>query len=377
MISLARKTLIHEWVRFVPVVLAVTFAGLLLIVQAALVLGIFSSAAIYIKASSADVWVGYPGLQSFNYGRPLGPDVEMRLRADEAVSTVEPWRWVDADWHSASDDHGAVTVYLSGLSVEKDAMAFSRLLPDALRQRLRDPGAVIVDSADLTTLGVAEGGLAWINKHPVRVVGVIKGMRGLGGVNVLSSLDTAREIGGAETSRDTYYLARLKNGVAPGVVRQRLMQDRAAFSPYEAWTADEFAARSQNYWLLDTGAGIAVLFMAIIVSLVGAMVTSQSLAGTISASRREYAALSALGVGRWSLTRVVLEQSAWIGGVGLVLAALISTPLLMLAAGQDVPVAMSLPVATGCGLLIFAMAMLASLAAVRTMLKTDPAMLLR
>ena len=64
-------------------------------------------------------------------------------------------------------------------------------------------------------------------------------------------------------------------------------------------------------------------------------------------------------------------------GVGLVLAALISTPLLMLAAGQDVPVAMSLPVATGCGLLIFAMAMLASLAAVRTMLKTDPAMLLR
>ena len=129
--------------------------------------------------------------------------------------------------------------------------------------------------------------------------------------------------------------------------------------------------------LLDTGAGIAVLFMAIIVSLVGAVVTSQSLAGTIAASRREYAALSALGVGRWPLTRVVLEQSVWIGGVGLMLAALLSAPLLALAASHDVPVAMSLPVAAGCGLLIFAMAMLASLAAVRTMLGTAPAMLLR
>lgn len=377
MISLARKTLIHEWPRFVPVVLAVTFAGLLLIVQAALVLGIFSSAAIYIKASSADLWVGYPGSQSVNYGRPLGPDVEMRLSADDAVTTVEPYRWVDADWHSASGDGGAISIYLSGVSVEDGALAFSERLTVAQRQRLREPGAVIVDAADLSTLHVADGGRAWINKQPVRVVGVIKGMRGLGGVNVLSSLETAREIGAAETSADTYYLARLKDGAAPADVRQRLMQDRAAFSPYEAWTAREFAARSQNYWLLDTGAGIAVLFMAIIVSLVGAVVTSQSLAGTIAASRREYAALSALGVGRWPLTRVVLEQSAWIGGVGLVLAALLSAPLLTLAASHDVPVAMSLPVAAGCGLLIFAMAMLASLAAVRTMLGTDPAMLLR
>ncbi|WP_217427813.1 hypothetical protein [Serratia marcescens] len=67
MISLARKSLIHEWRRFVPVGLSVGFSGILLIVQVALVLGIFGSAAIYINASSADVWIGYPGTQSVNY----------------------------------------------------------------------------------------------------------------------------------------------------------------------------------------------------------------------------------------------------------------------------------------------------------------------
>ena len=56
MIALARKTLIHEWRRFVPSVFAVGFSGVLLAMQAALVLGIFGSAAIYVTASSADLW---------------------------------------------------------------------------------------------------------------------------------------------------------------------------------------------------------------------------------------------------------------------------------------------------------------------------------
>ena len=44
MIALARKTLVHEWRRFIPSVFAVGFSGVLLAMQAALVLGIFGSA---------------------------------------------------------------------------------------------------------------------------------------------------------------------------------------------------------------------------------------------------------------------------------------------------------------------------------------------
>ena len=39
--------------------------------------------------------------------------------------------------------------------------------------------------------------------------------------------------------------------------------------PFEVWTAPQFSRRSQLYWILDTGAGVAVLFMAVIVCLVG------------------------------------------------------------------------------------------------------------
>ncbi|MCV5647391.1 hypothetical protein OFN55_32165, partial [Escherichia coli] len=91
-------------------------------------------------------------------------------------------------------------------------------------------------------------------------------------------------------------------------------------------------------WLLDTGAGIAVLFMAVIVCIVGAIVTSQSLTAVVIASAREYATLNALGASLRALSRVVLEQSCWIGGLGLAIGGLTSAVLLFIAARNDVPV---------------------------------------
>uniref|UniRef100_UPI003CFD6995 ABC transporter permease n=1 Tax=Alcaligenes faecalis TaxID=511 RepID=UPI003CFD6995 len=377
MIALARKTLVYEWRRFVPVVLAVGFSGLMLVAQAALVLGIFGTAAIYVKASSADLWVGYPGTQSVNFGQSIDPDVAMRLRMDPDVLEVEPYEWVDGDWRAQASDSGSVSVYLSGVSVSDGAMMFDQLLGADMRARLREPGAVIVDEADLQTLGLnRDVSRAWINGKPVRVVGLLRGLRGLGGVNVLASVDTAREVKGEPDVRgSTYYVARTR--IAPELVQARLNDGTTAFGPYEVWTADQFASRSQRYWLLDTGAGMAVLFMALIVCLVGAVITNQSFAAVVAGSAREYATLNALGASRTALARVVIEQSCMVGGMGMVLAAVISSALLALAALYHVPVAMTPLVALACAVLVGLMSLLSSVMAVRVLWRTDPSLLLR
>lgn len=377
MIALARKTLVYEWRRFVPVVLAVGFSGLMLVAQAALVLGIFGTAAIYVKASSADLWVGYPGTQSVNFGQSIDPDVAMRLRMDPDVLDVEPYEWVDGDWRAQASDSGSVSVYLSGVSVSDGAMMFDQLLGADMRARLREPGAVIVDEADLQTLGLnRDVSRAWINGKPVRVVGLLRGLRGLGGVNVLASVDTAREVKGEPDVRgSTYYVARTH--IAPELVQARLNDGTTAFGPYEVWTADQFASRSQRYWLLDTGAGMAVLFMALIVCLVGAVITNQSFAAVVAGSAREYATLNALGASRTALARVVIEQSCMVGGMGMVLAAVISSALLALAALYHVPVAMTPLVALACAVLVGLMSLLSSVMAVRVLWRTDPSLLLR
>lgn len=378
MIPLARKTLIYEWRRFVPVILAVCFSGVLLVVQAALVLGIFGASALYVKSSSATIWAGYPGTQSVNFGQRVDQDVEMLLRMDPDINDVEPYVWVDGEWSSEHSQAGSVSVYLSGITTREDAMMFSSLLSKGLRARLREPGAVIVDPADLDTLDTHEGGRAWINTHPVHIVGVLPGLRGLGGVNVLSSLDTARNIAGNDAQYgSTYYVAKTPATVDAEAVQARLQNEAASFGPVEIWTAPQFAYKSQLYWLLDTGAGMAVLFMAIIVCLVGAIITNQSFAAVVAGSAREYATLNALGASRGALARVVIEQSCLIGGIGMLLAAMVSVALLSLAAVYHVPIAMTPLVAIGCAALVSLMALFSSVMAIRSLMRTDPSLLLR
>ncbi|GGH67060.1 ABC transporter [Comamonas phosphati] len=387
MIALARKTLVHEWRRFIPSVFAVGFSGVLLAMQAALVLGIFGSAAVYVTASSADIWVGYPGTQSVNFGRSIGRDVEMRVRMDPDVTAVEPYVWIDGDWRAPApqsgtspDTHsGGVSIYLSGIGTADDSMMFTQILTPWQRQRLREPGAVIVDRADLGSLGTPEGGTAWVNNHAVHIVAAVDGLRGLGGANVIASLATAREIAGSNAS--TYFVARVRTGASPEAVQQRLSRtlspSTSSFGPYEAWTAKSFARRSQFYWMFDTGAGAGVLFMALIVCLVGSVVTSQSLKAVVAGSAREYAVLNALGVSRGALGRVVIEQACWIGGLGFVLAALASAVLLAIAAAYRVPVALNLAAVLACAVLVAVLSLLSGLGAMRSLLRADPATLLR
>ncbi|RAO75472.1 ABC transporter permease [Dyella jiangningensis] len=377
MVALARKTLIYEWRRFLPAILAVGFAGLLQLLQAALVLGIFGSASVYITGSSADLWAGYPGTQSVNLGRSIDSGVEMRLRMDPAVTAVEPFHWVDADWRGPSDT-GGVSVFVSGINARPDGMLFAHALSPALRARLNEPDAVIVDRADLDSLGVAIGDTAVINGHRVRVVGVSNGLRALGGVNVVASLATAAELDTdpSNASRMTYFVAKLRNPADADDVAARLRGNRA-FGSYDVWTAENFARRSQLYWMFDTGAGAGVLFLAGVVFLVGAVITSQTLVAAVIGSVREYATLNALGVGVGALRKVVMEQAFWVGALGLLGSTVLGGIALALARSRSVPVALGPWTTVACLALCMGLAIVSGLAAMRSLRRADPATLLR
>lgn len=376
MIPLARRTLIHEWRRFLPSALAVAFSGLLLLMQAALVFGIFGSAAVYINASGADLWVGYSGTQSVELGRPIPPRTQTQLLNDPAVQRVEPFAWVDGDWRGPADT-GGVSVFVSGIDARPQGMMFAKVLTQHQRALLREPGGVIVDAGDLSKLGVKIGAQALINGQLVRIVGVGHGLRALGGVNVIASLDTARALdtdtGGSEVA---YYVAKLRSGANPDVVAARL--DAAAPQhSYAVWTASEFGRRAVLFWMFETGAGLGVMFLAAVVFAVGAVITSQTLMAAVASSVREYATLNALGVGLGALRRVVLEQAAWIGLFGLLVGGIFSALLIALARAQDVPVKLGIATTLACAVLVMAIALVSGVASLRALRRIDPALLLR
>ncbi len=377
-VSLARKTLRYEWRRFLPAVLAVGFASLLLLMQAALVLGIFGTASVSITGSSADVWVGYPGTQSVDQGRSIDSNLSALLQIDPEVARVERFLLLDGDWHGVGGT-GGVSVYISGINTHADSLMFSKLLPASQRALLTTPDTVVVDRSELSKLGTQVGGHATLNGQRVRIVGVCTGLRALGGVNVLTSLDTARRLDqdDAHPGWPTYFVASVRHPDQAQAVVDRLAAYSSGLGRHEAWTASTFAQRSELFWLFDTGAGAGVLFLAAVVFLVGAVISSQTLVAAVIGSVREYATLNALGIGMRALRWVVLEQAFWVGAIGVVGAILMGSALITLARLRDVPVVFNLQISLICVLAVMGLAAVSGVAALRGLRRADPAVLLR
>jgi putative ABC transport system permease protein len=376
MVPLARKTLIYEWRRFLPSALAVAFSGLLLLVQAALVYGIFNTAAVYIKKSGGDLWIGYPGTQSIELGRTIPHEAEIRALMDPDVARVEPFNWIDGDWRGPADK-GGVSVFVSGIDTRPDGMMFADVLSPELRAKLDEPDSVVVDRSDLSKLGLNIGGQAVINGHRVRIVGVGNGLRALGGVNIVTSLPTSRRLDNGSNGGDVaYYLVKLRDPQLAESVRARL-QSGDGVRRFEVWTRRAFAHRAVTYWMFETGAGLGVVFLAAVVLMVGAVITSQTLMGAVAGSIREYATLHALGVGFSALRRVVLKQAAWVGAFGLLVGGAATLLVVLVARRRDVPVQLDLTTVAVCGALVMGIALVSGLMAVRALRHADPALLLR
>ena len=120
-----------------------------------------------------------------------------------------------------------------------------------------------------------------------------------------------------------------------------------------------------------------MIFLSLVVFVIGAIITSQTLMGAIAGSIGEYATLLALGVGLHQLRRVVLAQSAWIGVCGLAVGLVVSLLLMVLIRMGKVPAQLNWSVWGICAALVIGIALVSGAAAVRVLRDADPAVLLR
>jgi putative ABC transport system permease protein len=375
MISLARTTLRRDWRRFLPAVFAVGFAGLLVLIQLALMLGIFRTVSVYIDQSTADLWVGYPGTPSVDLARPIPAKIEMFVRQHPEVLATESFHWAGGDIRRP--DGTAVGGIVTGIDPRPGAMMFARVLSPQLRRALEEPDTVLVDVSNANNLGVQVGGRLEINGKRVKVVGLTQGLGAIGGPNIVASFDTARRLDGAAGDDEVaYFLVRLRDPA-------RAAQVGAALAPtgptraYEVWTADDFSVRSQAYWLLETGMGLGFAFSGALGLLIGVVITSQTLKAVINGSLREYATLRALGVSLRSLRLVVVEQAAWVGLVGVGVTTLVTMFIGHLARSQHVLVFTPWWAYAGSAVFVLLIALFSGLLSLQVLVRAEPASLLR
>jgi len=376
-LSLARATLLHEWPRFLPGVLSVAFAGILMLVQLGLLLGMFGTVSVLIDSSDAQIWITSPETQSFDESRDIPTSLGALIRSQPEIERSDALRTYDAEWRLES--RVRVGVVLVGLDAYSDAPSCPEPMRTALCSRLAEPMAVVVDRAELDKLGAELGALAEINGHRVRVAGISQGLRAIGATYVFASTQTLRAISEAplpDIDSATFILARIKPGTDLEALRDRL-QNLLRPSAYRVWSREEFSTGTQRYWLTESGVGAGFLFSSLLGLIIGIVITSQTLRAVILASLREYATFRAIGVPSSKLGAVVLEQSLWIGIAGATLTLLLSALIVMLAHAFYIPLKLT-------GWAIFAAVVIgiftagiSGLLALRALYKVEPAVLLR
>jgi putative ABC transport system permease protein len=368
-------TIWYERQRFLPAILAVAFSAVLVTVQAGLVLGLISMMSLPVDKASADVWVGYPGVRSVDLGRPIPERWVVRLDAQPEIERAEIAVLGFALW-TRPGHTGSATVSeactVVGTRLDPNSLAAVEAVRGNadLLAKLSVRGAVAVDESDLGRLGIrGEGDTAEILGQAVRVAGVVRGYKSLGGPYLFCSIDTARTVLLYRPDEATYFVGKTRDPAdAPAVARRM-----AGYTQLTALSADEFSTRSRMHWLLTTKAGITVGFTALLGLLVGAVVTSQTLYAATAASQREFATLRAMGIPRWRLKASVLVQSFWVGLFGILLAAPVTVLLAEAASSVGTAVRLHPLILIAAAAITMTMAVGSGLAALRSFQKVDPA----
>jgi putative ABC transport system permease protein len=384
--SYALATIWHDRSRFLPAILAVAFSAVLIAAQTGLLVGLLSMMSTPVDKAAADIWVGYPGVQSVDLGRAVPTSWRNRLKQQpEVKGDVEEVIMGLAQWSAPPTAHRPVTLTdvctVIGTRLDTNSIAVVEPIRrnPKLLAALAEPLTVLIDRSDCARLGIEHvGEKAQIMGRPLRVVGFVDGVHGLGGAYVFCSSDTARMILGLFESQATYLLAKCSNPNDVPRVVDRLRQEFGKPSVVDqaskmaVFTRDEFSFQTRMNWMTVTKAGLAIAFCAVLGLVVGAVVTSQTLYAATAAAQREYATLRAMGIPRWRLQLSVLTQSFWVGLGGLIAATPVTLILGEVARWLGTQLQLSPNIVIPAAVITMGMSMGSGLLALRSLQQTDP-----
>lgn len=378
--SLALSTLLYEWRRYLAAVIALAVAGLLVLSMAGMFMGMGKTFTATIDRSPAEVMVLPPQavtLFANNGGQPRR--IIPGLYAHPEVVEVQPLDGNFGFWSNfPKDGEPAKGTGVQVIGVEP--VAGSVTLPSdfspAVMDALKEPFAVVVDRSTLGKLGVQVGDRAKINGRTVRVRATLEGYPSMFNAMVFMSRQTSDLLGLSNEGPTVGPLAvKIRDPLRASEVAAEL--NLMGRGQYKAWPRDDLSRVSRRSMLKEGGISVMIGFAVIIGAFIGVIITWQTLQGAILANLKEFASLRALGVSMGSLRRIVMELSLWVGVAGLVLTA-IMTALVWLLARQfsvplDFPLFVDIPVAVTLPLI----AILSGILSLRILGRTQPADLLR
>ena len=378
--SLALATLIYEWRRYMAAMIALAFAGLLVLFFVGMFMGIGKSFTRNIDMSPADIMVLGPKAQDlFNGGAGLParimPQVYMNPEVVEVADLMGNGGLFQNDPGPGKMKKRSF-VQLFGVDTQVGAVTLPKDYPENVRVALMEPYAVAIDRTAQGSLGVKLGDKASYNGQTVKIAALLEHYPNIIQPSMVASRETMRLLGARPAAdRTGPLLIKIRDPARAEIVRDEL--NAGANGLYRAWTRPELSKANESS-MLKEGFIAVILFASLLMgSLIGLVITWQTLRGAILANIKEFAALRALGVSMGSLRVLVIELSFWVGIAGLGVTFLLVSGVAALAGAAGLPMAFPIPIVVVVGIFLMIVALLSGVLSMGILKKSQPADLLR
>jgi len=373
MVSLARKNLFHDRLRFFITVAGVAFAVTLVLVQVGLFMGLLGKATVTIENCGADVWVTSKETPNVDFAHTFPETAVLRVRgvtgvqradnlivqfmniqlpsgAEEGslVYALEDFRAWNLPWRV---DAGDVDDLKRGAYIMMDVSAERRFGPFEVgeyREMLGRRFKIIGTTAEAQSFTTA----------PIVFMGY---------KNAQEQLQTLQ-------GKTQYVLVKL----APGADRAAVIAELRRRLPYnDVWSREEWARRSRAYWVVSTGLGMNMGITVFLGVLVGIVVVAQTLYTSAVEHVKEFGTVKAIGGSNWDIYRILGEQALIAAVIGFALGGLLSLGMqpLMARLHLNVLISPSFAAAVFAGTVLMCLG--AAMLSFRRVATIDPALVFR
>ncbi len=360
--------LMHGKLRMLSTLLGIAVAFFLSSSQVGLLVGWCNTCSAIIRHAGADVWVMAEQTPAFDYGTPIPGQRIYQVRSVPGVACAEGLIMSWMFWQVP--DGRQQNVEMVGLDESLIGGPWKMQRGDV--DVVYEPDSFIIDALYCERLGItALDQEIEVQGQRAVVRGVSESVRTLTAAPfVFTSLDTARRYDPRYRAEEvTYVVAKCEPGHSPIELRDQIA---ATVSSGDVLTTAEFATRTIQYWMLETGLGITVVLTAILGLAVSTVIISQTLFAITNDHLRDYATLLAIGFSRRQMLRVVLFQAGILGVVGISLGTVLFVLAMRASAQTPIPIETTPAVFAGIVVISLACCGLASLLSIRALFRIDP-----
>jgi putative ABC transport system permease protein len=379
---IAWKMLTGNRAKYYAILFGISFAVMLMSEQSAIFTGLMRNTSSTIRdISGADIWVMDPSVQFIDDITPLSDNAVYQVRGVPGVAWAV--RFYDGKARAQFPEGHFKQFIVLGLDDQTLVGAPRKMLLGSLAD-LRRPDGVILDESGYRYLYPGQplqiGRVFEMNDRRAEVVGICEASPTFQTFPIVyTTYSRAVHYAAQERRSLSFVLAKTEEGVPLEEVCRRIEEQTGLM----AMSPSEFAWRTIEYYLIQTGIPVNFGLTVLLGFVIGAAIAGQTFYLFTIDNLKQFGVLKAMGVDNRQLVGMVLLQGAVVGmlgymiGLGLGSAFMELVTLQLRSRGLPPANFMAWPIPLGTGLAAALIVFASALISLRRVLALEPAAVFR